>query len=228
VGATYCALVDGLLSGDFDPVNHKAMWPSTGNYCRGGAFNSALLGCKAVAVLPEEMSQERFDWLQMMGTEVHATHGCESNVKEVFDKANELNAKPEYHCFNQFELEGNCAWHYSVTGPSLYSVFEDAKKPGDRLAASFFTTGSAGSIASADFLREQVPSMYNGCGEAKQCPTIFNNGYGGHGIEGIGDKHIPWIFNSSTQDIVACLDDQDCMHFLRLFNEPAGKKVHSP
>ncbi|HNQ44731.1 MAG TPA: pyridoxal-5-phosphate-dependent protein subunit beta, partial [Candidatus Cloacimonadota bacterium] len=90
VGAAYGCLAPRLVSGGFDPEFHKAVWPSTGNYCRGGAFDCALLDCPAVAILPEEMSQERFDWLREIGAEVYATPGCESNVKEIYEKCDEL------------------------------------------------------------------------------------------------------------------------------------------
>lgn len=226
VGATYCALVDSLTSGQFDPEHHVAIWPSTGNYCRGGAFNSSLLGCPCIAILPEQMSQERFDWLREIGAEVYATPGCESNVKEIFDKANELVAtRGEVINFNQFELEGNCAWHYNVTGPALSEVFDDMKHDGDRLFGTFFTTGSAGTISAADYIKDNYCRAVTGCGEALQCPTMYNNGYGDHRIEGIGDKHIPWIFNSKSQDICVCLDDEDCMRTFRLFNTPEGHEA---
>jgi len=90
VGATFGPLVSKLITGEFDPTKHKALWPSTGNYCRGGVYDSNLLGCKSIAVLPEGMSKERFDWLKSMGAEIYATPGSESNVKEVFDKSEEL------------------------------------------------------------------------------------------------------------------------------------------
>jgi len=90
VGATFGPLVSKLITGEFDPTKNKALWPSTGNYCRGGVYDSNLLGCKSIAVLPEGMSKERFDWLKSMGAEIYPTPGCESNVKEVFDKSEEL------------------------------------------------------------------------------------------------------------------------------------------
>jgi len=82
VGAAYGCLVPRLVTGTFDPDTQKAVWPSTGNYCRGGAYDCALLSCPAVAILPEGMSRERFEWLREIGTdEIIATPGTESNVK---------------------------------------------------------------------------------------------------------------------------------------------------
>lgn len=223
VGASYGCLVPSLVTGQFDVDIHKAIWPSTGNYCRGGAFDSSLLGVQCIAILPAEMSQERFDWLHSIGTEVIATPGCESNVKEIFDKTNELKKNPANMIFNQFEQMGNVLWHYNVTGNALADLFEAVKRPGDRLAGACFTSGSAGTLSAGDLLKEKYPSMKLAVGEALQCPTILNNGFGGHRIEGIGDKHIPWIHNVKNTDMAIAIDDEDSQRMLRLFNTPDGQ-----
>jgi cysteine synthase len=211
------------VSGEFDPDHHKAVWPSTGNYCRGGAFDSAVLGCTAIAILPENMSQERFTWLAQIGSEVIATPGCESNVKEIYDKCWELKKDPRHVIFNQFEEFGNPVWHYNVTGPAIEDVFNAVKTPGARLAGYVSATGSAGTIAAGDYLKSVHPGSKTVATEALQCPTLLMNGFGDHRIEGIGDKHVPWVHNVRNTDAVAAIDDEDCMRVLRLFNEPAGK-----
>ncbi|MEG0765764.1 MAG: pyridoxal-phosphate dependent enzyme [Pseudoflavonifractor sp.] len=223
VGAAYGCLVPRLVTGQFDATHDKAVWPSTGNYCRGGAFNSKLLAVDSVAILPQGMSRERFDWLKTIAGEIIATPGCESNVKEIFDKANELKQQPNMMVFNQFEEMGNHLWHYQVTGGALAEAFEQMKRPGDRFSGACFTSGSAGTIGCGDYLKEQYPALKLGVGEALQCPTILNNGFGGHRIEGIGDKHIPWIHNVKNTDMVLDIDDEDSQRLLRLFSDPAGK-----
>lgn len=228
VGAAFGCLVPRLVTGEFDPETSKAVWPSTGNYCRGGAFDCALLDCHAVAILPEEMSAERFTWLREIGAEVIATPGCESNVKEIYDKCWELKQDPQNFIFNQFEEFGNPIFHYQVTGPAMQEAF--AGLPGEpaRLAAYVSATGSAGTIAAGDYLRNLHPHVKVVASEALQCPTILQNGFGGHRIEGIGDKHIPWVHNVRNTDAVAAIDDEDCLRLLRLFNEPAGNAfLHS-
>jgi cysteine synthase len=221
VGAAFGCLAPRLVSGEFDPQAHKAVWPSTGNFCRGGAFDCALLGCTSVAVLPEEMSAERFAWLRRIGAEVIATPGCESNVKEIYDKCRELAADPAYMIFNQFAEFGNPLFHYHVTGPA---VAEALSVSGGRLAAFVSATGSAGTIAAGDFLKTLAPQLKVVAVEARQCPTLLQNGFGGHRIEGIGDKHVPWVHNVRNTDTVAAIDDGDCLALLRLFNEEAGQK----
>ncbi len=224
VGASFACLVPRLVTGQFDARNQRAVWPSTGNYCRGGAFNSRLLGAQGVAILPAEMSQERFDWLRSIGSQVIATPGCESNVKEIFDKTNELRQDPSCMIFNQFEEMGNHLWHYEVTGSALAETFESIKRPGDRFAGACFTTGSAGTIGSGDRLKELYPGLKLAAGEALQCPTLLENGFGGHRIEGIGDKHVPWIHNVRNTDLVIDIDDNDSFDLTRLFNEPQGRE----
>ena len=222
VGASFGCLAPRLVTGQFDAGYHRAVWPSTGNYCRGGAFNSKLLGVKSVAILPAGMSRERFEWLSQIAGEVIATPGCESNVKEIFDKTHELRQEPDCMIFNQFEEMGNHLWHYQVTGRAIAEVFEAVRRPGDKLSGACFTSGSAGTIGCGDYLKEVYPGLKLAVGEALQCPTILNNGFGDHRIEGIGDKHIPWIHNVKNTDMVIDIDDEDSQRLLRLFNDPAG------
>jgi len=226
VGAAFGCLVPRLVSGQFDPTTQKAVWPSTGNYCRGGAFDCALLACTAVAILPEEMSRERFEWLRQIGAEVIATPGCESNVKEIYDKCWEIRrTRPDCVIFNQFEEFGNSIWHYHVTGGIVHEIFTQLARPGDRLAGYVSATGSAGTIAAGDYLRTVFPRLSVTATEALQCPTLLRFGFGGHRIEGIGDKHVPWIHNVRNTDLVVAVDDAQCMALLRLFNEDAGRAL---
>ncbi len=224
VGAAFGCLVPRLVSGQFDPTSQKAVWPSTGNFCRGGAFDCALLSCTAVGILPEEMSRERFEWLKEIGAEVIATPGCESNVKEIYDKCWEIRqTRPDCVIFNQFEEFGNPIWHYHVTGTFIDEVFENIASADSRLAGYISSTGSAGTIAAGDFLRTKHPHVRVVATEALQCPTLYQFGFGGHRIEGIGDKHVPWVHNVRNTDMVAAIDDEQCMALMRLFNEEAGR-----
>jgi cysteine synthase len=224
VGASFGCLAPRLVTGQFDATAQKAVWPSTGNYCRGGAFNSKLLAVDSVAILPEGMSRERFEWLSKIAGEVIATPGTESNVKEIFDKTHELRTtRNDVLIFNQFEEMGNYLWHYNVTGGAIAEAFESIRGVDGSFAGVCFTSGSAGTLASGDFLKQRYPGSRIAVGEALQCPTILNNGFGAHRIEGIGDKHIPWVHNVKNTDMAIAIDDHDSMALLRLFNEEAGK-----
>ena len=225
VGAAFGCLVPRLVTGQFDPTTQKAVWPSTGNYCRGGAYDSNLLACESIAILPEGMSQERFDWLAEVAGETIKTPGSESNVKEIFDKCWELRQSGEdVVIFNQFDEFGNYLWHYAVTGPAMEEVLDEVLGEHDRYQGVVLTTGSAGTIACGDYLKQRFPTSKIAASEALQCPTLLRNGFGAHRIEGIGDKHVPWVHNVKNTDMVMAIDDAAPMGLLRLFNEPAGQE----
>lgn len=224
VGAAFGCLVPRLVTGQFDPTRQKAVWPSTGNYCRGGAYDSNLLGCESIAILPEGMSQERFTWLSKVAGETIKTPGSESNVKEIFDKCWELrNSGQELMIFNQFEEFGNYLWHHEVTGRAMGEILDQAMGPKDRFAGAVYTTGSAGTIASGDYLKKRFPGSKIAACEALQCPTLLENGFGAHRIEGIGDKHVPWVHNVKNTDMVIAVDDEGPMALIRLFNSLVGQ-----
>lgn len=225
VGAAFGCLVPRLVTGQFDPTTQKAVWPSTGNYCRGGAYDSALLACQSIAILPEGMSKERFEWLSRIAGEVIATPGTESNVKEIFDKCWELRRSGEdLMIFNQFEEFGNYLWHYEVTGHAMEEVLDKELGPKDTYRGVALTTGSAGTIACGDYMKQKFPTSIIVASEALQCPTLLENGFGAHRIEGIGDKHVPWIHNVKNTDMVTAIDDNSVVNVMRLFNEPAGRE----
>ncbi|MGD9752293.1 MAG: pyridoxal-phosphate dependent enzyme, partial [Acidimicrobiia bacterium] len=211
--AAYACLVPHVVTGGFDPTTQRAVWPSTGNYARGGVAISQLMGCRGVAVLPEGMSQERFDWLaRWTGEEgdVIRTPGTESNVKEIYDACHRLAADPANRIFNQFSEYANHLGHLVVTGPALGRAFEAARAASGRdlrLAAFTSATGSAGTIAAGDHLKDCYGSRIVAV-EALECPTMLRNGYGAHNIQGIGDKHIPLIHNVLNTDAVVGVSDR--------------------
>ncbi len=224
VGATYGCLAPQLVTGKFDPTEEKAVWPSTGNYCRGGAYNSELLGCESIAILPEGMSQERFDWLAGVADEVISTPGSESNIKEIFDKCWELReTRDNIKVFNQFDELGNHLWHYEVTGDAMLEAFDNLQGEAS-MAGVVLTSGSGGTLGSGDRIKDRYPHSRLAVAEALQCPTLLYNGYGAHRIEGIGDKHVPWVHNVRNTDMVLGIDDNDSMNLIRLFNTDVGRE----
>ena len=224
VGAAFSCLVPRLVTGQFDPTTQKAVWPSTGNYCRGGAYDSALLATQSIAILPEGMSKERFDWLATVAGETIKTPGSESNVKEIFDKCWELRESGEdLMIFNQFDEMGNYLWHYEVTGHAMEEVLKKELGKGTYRGLAL-STGSAGTIACGDYMKQVFPNSKIAASEALQCPTMLENGFGAHRIEGIGDKHIPWVHNVKNTDMVVAIDDNAVVNLARLFNEEQGRE----
>jgi cysteine synthase len=226
--AAYGCLVPRIVTGQFDPTAHRAVWPSTGNYCRGGVAISRILGCHGVAVLPAGMSRERFAWLEKWclspDEDIVRTPGTESNVKEIYDECARIDKDPRNIVFNQFCEFGNYLVHRSVTGQALEAVFraELAKHPGLALAAYTSATGSAGTLAAGDWLKERFGARIVAV-EAVECPTLLYNGYGEHNIQGIGDKHVPYIHNVMNTDLVAGISDRATDTLYVLFNTDEGR-----
>jgi len=223
--AAYGCLVPSLLTGRFDPSRHRAIWPSTGNYCRGGVAISRIMGCRSAAVLPEGMSQERFRWLEDWVTnpdDIIRTYGTESNVKEIYDACNKLEKDRENIIFNQFREFGNYIVHRAVTGPALETLFKSVCEDGNLIARAFISaSGSAGTLAAGDYLKENLGAAI-GVVEALECPTLLYNGFGEHNIQGIGDKHVPLIHNVMNTDYVIGVSDHASDAINLLFNTTTG------
>jgi len=226
--AAYGCLVPRIVTGQFDPTRHRAIWPSTGNYCRGGVAISRILGCHGVAVLPAGMSQERFDWLERWclapKEDIVRTPGTESNVKEIYDECARIDRDPQNIVFNQFCEFGNYLIHLHVTGRALARVFEAERQTHPALSLAAFTsaTGSAGTLAAGDWLKERYGARIVAV-EATECPTLLYNGYGEHNIQGIGDKHVPYIHNVMNTDIVADVSDRATDALYVLFSTDVGR-----
>ena len=229
--ATYGCLAPRVITGQFDPTAHRAVWPSTGNYCRGGVAVSRIMACRGVAILPEGMSRERFDWLEAWvedPSDIVRTPGSESNVKEIYDECNRMSADPANVIFNQFSELGNHIAHYQATGRAVERVIEELQgaEPGLRLQAFVSATGSAGTIAAGDYLKERLSSKIAAV-EALECPTLLLNGFGEHNIQGIGDKHVPLIHNMMNTDYVIDVSDKATDGLNVLFNTAVGRRYLS-
>ena len=231
VGAAYSVLLEEQLLGEVDPALHTLVWPSTGNYGIGGAFIGCRMEYDSIVVLPAEMSQERFDRIASYGARIIRTAGSESNVKEIYDEVKRLrDSDPKIRVLNQFEVMGNYRFHYYVTGNTLVELAAELEDSGigeGRISAYVSAMGSAGTIAAGDRLKQVWPEHKIIGLEPIQCPTLYNNGYGAHEIQGIGDKHVTWIHNVFNMDALMAIDDMDALNGLRVLWEEAGRGVLS-
>ncbi|MBA3871895.1 MAG: pyridoxal-phosphate dependent enzyme [Anaerolineae bacterium] len=228
VGAAYSVLLEKELFGEVDPSKNTLVWPSTGNYGIGGAWVGGRMGCKSVVVLPAGMSRERFERIESYGASVIKTIGSESNVKEIYDETHRLRQDPNVRILNQFEQMGNYRFHYHVTGNTIAELAGElqAKGVGNGKAAAFvWAMGSGGTNAAADRLKQVFPNCKHVGLEPIQCPTLYNNGYGSHDIQGIGDKHVTWIHNVLNMDAMMCIDDIQCKKGLQLLAESIGRET---
>ncbi|MCE2489497.1 MAG: pyridoxal-phosphate dependent enzyme [Anaerolineae bacterium] len=229
VGAAYSVLLELELFGEVDPAQHTLVWPSTGNYGIGGAWVGGRMGCDSVVVLPEGMSRERFERIEQYGARIRRTVGSESNVKEIYDETRRLRESGDHiRILNQFDLMGNYRFHYYVTGNTIAELADELARSGigSGVASAFVSAmGSAGTIAAGDRLKQIWPQHKIVGLEPQQCPTLYNNGYGAHDIEGIGDKHVTWIHNVLNMDALMCIDDRACKQGLQLLSESRARQV---
>ncbi len=226
--AAYSCLVARLVTGRFDPTINRAIWPSTGNYARGGIAISKIMGCRGVAVLPEGMSRERFEWLDRWidhPEDVIRTPGTEANVKEIYDECGRLEADETNVVLNQFSEFSNHLGHYAVTGPALESIFHEVTSTRTgRLAAFVSASGSAGTLGAGDYLKDGHKTRIVAV-EALEVPTMLYNGFGDHNIQGIGDKHVPLIHNVTNTDLIVGISDNATDQLDVVFNSPAGLRA---
>ncbi|HEY5628562.1 MAG TPA: pyridoxal-phosphate dependent enzyme [Candidatus Limnocylindrales bacterium] len=225
--AAYGCLAPRIVTGQFDPTAQRAVWPSTGNYCRGGVAISRIMGCRGVAVLPAGMSRERFEWLERWVADpgdIIRTPGTESNVKEIYDRYAELDREADAVIFNQFSEFGNHIAHYALTGRAIETIVESmqAAEPSLRLRAFVSATGSAGTIGAGDYLKERHGSRTVAV-EALECPTLLRNGFGEHNIQGIGDKHVPLIHNVMATDFVVAVSEEATDRLEVMFASDEGR-----
>ena len=228
VGPAYSVLLEKELFGEVDPNKHRLVWPSTGNYGIGGAWVGGRMGCESLVVLPEEMSQERFDRIERYGAQVIKTIGSESNVKEIYDETWRLRQDEDTRIMNQFEEMGNYRFHYHVTGNTMLELVDELAERGignGKAAAFVWAMGSAGTMAAGDRVKQVHPNCKIVGLEPVQCPTLYNNGYGAHEIQGIGDKHVTWIHNTFNMDALMCIDDEACLRGLQLLAEDTGRRT---
>ncbi len=226
--AAYSCLAPRVITGQFDPTTHRALWPSTGNYCRGGVAISRIMGCHGVAILPEGMSAERFDWLARWVAEpgdIIRTPGTESNVKEIYDKCAELERDSANVIFNQFCEFGNYLGHFACTGAALGRIVTSLQAANPRLRLHAYTsaTGSGGTLAAGDYLKEHFGARIVAV-EALECPTLLYNGFGEHNIQGIGDKHVPLIHNVMNTDVATAISDVATDSLTLVFNTDVGRR----
>ncbi|MEZ5343130.1 MAG: pyridoxal-5'-phosphate-dependent protein subunit beta [Acidimicrobiales bacterium] len=212
--------------GRLDPTSQRAIWPSTGNYACSGVAISRIMDCRGVAVLPAGMSQERFDWLNRWTldpeNDIIRTPGTESNVREIYEACAQLSLDPQNVIINQFCEFANYLGHREITGDALATVFEHLSTGNTRLAAFVSATGSAGTIGAGDHLKQRYGSQIVAA-EALECPTMLENGFGEHNIQGIGDKHIPLIHNVHNTDAITAISDSATDQLDVLFQTEVGR-----
>jgi cysteine synthase len=219
VGPAYSTLTEGELKGEIRPGEKTVLGPSTGNFGIGTAYISKLKGYKCIVIMPDSMSQERYDRIRKYGGELDLTPGTESDVILTLQRTYELKKNPNNYPLAQFELLPNYRFHRYVTGRS---ALEAVKGVGNGQVAAFVSApGSAGTIAAGDEIKTAFPKAVIAAVEPRECATLYSNARGQHRIEGIGDKMVTLIHNLLTTDYVVLVHDDDCVMGLKVIQDGA-------
>ena len=217
VGPAYSTLIEGLVDGEIIPGEHTILGPSTGNFGIGTAYVSKLLGFRAIVIMPDSMSKERYERIKRYGGELELTPGSESDVILTLEKTRELMKNPKNKALAQFELFPNYRFHRHVTGNS---AIEAVKGVGNGRIAGFTSApGSAGTLAAGDQIKVAFPEAKVAALEPYECSTLANGGRGQHRIEGIGDKMCTLIHNVLHTDFVILIRDEETVQGVKIFHD---------
>jgi cysteine synthase len=218
VGPAYATLAEAEAEGEIRPGEKQIIGPSTGNFGIGTAYVARLKGYQAIVVMPDTMSQERYDRIKRYGGELDLTPGTESDVILTLERTHEVYMRnPQYKVLAQFELLPNYRFHRYVTGDA---VLDAAAGYGNGQVAAFVSApGSAGTLAAGDAVKERYPDAIVAAMEPRECPTLYNQGVGQHRIEGIGDKMVTLIHNVLTTDLVVLVHDDDTVRGVKVLQD---------
>jgi cysteine synthase len=223
VGPAYSTLIEELVDGEIDPKVHTILGPSTGNFGIGTAYISKLLGFRAIVIMPDNMSKERYERIKRYGGELELTPGSESDVILTLEKTRELMKNPKNKALAQFELFPNYRFHRHVTGNS---AIEAVKGVGNGRIAGFTSApGSAGTLAAGDQIKVAFPEAKVAALEPYECSTLANGGRGQHRIEGIGDKMCTLIHNILNTDFVILIKDEETVQGVKIFHDGVDELV---
>lgn len=216
VGPAYSTLIEGIVDGEITN-EHTILGPSTGNFGIGTAYISKLLGLKAVVIMPDNMSKERYERIRKYGGELELTPGSESDVILTLERTHEMMKNPQNKALAQFELMANYRFHRHVTGGSAIDAVKGVGN--GRIAGFVSAPGSAGTIAAGDQIKAAFPEAKIAALEPYECSTLANSGRGQHRIEGIGDKMCTLIHNVLMTDFVILIKDEETIQGLKIFHD---------
>ncbi len=209
VGPAYATLAENEVIDGLRPGDKTVIGPSTGNFGIGTAYVSQLKGYDAIVVMPDNMSQERYERIRKYKGDLDLTPGTESDVILTLERTHQeyISQPDKYVVLAQFELLPNYRFHRHVTGEA---VVQAAQGIGNgRVAAFASAPGSAGTLAAGDHLKSLWPDTQVVVLEPRECSTLFNGGQGQHRIEGIGDKMVTLIHNVYNSDLLMLIHDED-------------------
>lgn len=217
VGPAYSTLIEGCVDQTILPGKHTILGPSTGNFGIGVSYICNLMKYESIVIMPDNMSQERYDRIKRYGAKLDLTPGTESDVILTLEKTFELAKNPKNRSLAQFELLPNYRFHRHVTGHACIEAVKDIGN--GRIACFTSAPGSAGTLGAGDQIKKVFPEAKVAALEPYECSTLMNGGRGQHRIEGIGDKMCTLIHNVLTTDFVVMIKDEETVQGLKVIHD---------
>ncbi len=183
---------------------------TSGNTGVGLAACAAVLGYKAVIVMPENMSVERIKLIAAYGAEVVLTPVGEG-MKGAVDKAEEIEKTlPGSIIAGQFENSANPRAHYGSTGPEIWRDTDGG------LSAFVASVGTGGTLSgTGKYLKEQNPDIKIFAVEPDASPLLSGGTAGPHKIQGIGANFIPKVLDTAIYDEVLRITNDEAFDAMR-------------
>lgn len=191
--------------------------PTSGNTGIGIAALAAVMGYKAVIVMPDSMSVERIKLIAAYGAEIVLTPGS-AGMAGAVAKAEELHAaNPGSIIAGQFENPANPAAHYASTGPEIW------RDTDGEVAVFVAGVGTGGTISGVGrYLKEQNPDVRIIAVEPAASPLLSEGHAGPHAIQGIGANFVPGALDTSIYDEIITVPDDAALDAMRALATTEG------
>jgi cysteine synthase len=178
--------------------------PTSGNTGIALAFATAARGYKLILTMPETMSIERRQLLQIFGAELILTPGSEG-IKGAVTKAEELAASiPNAFMPQQFKNPSNTDIHRRTTAEEIWN---DTDGRVDILVSGVGTGGTITGVA--EVIKKKKKDFKAVAVEPETSPVLSRGIPGPHKIQGIGAGFVPDILNRNIIDEIITVSEEN-------------------
>src|SRR3954451_5094907 len=171
--------------------------PTSGNTGIGLAMIAQVKGYRLKVVMPDNVSVERRQLLELFGAEVELTDGAQGSNGSIA-RAQELAKDPLYHLLYQYGNPANPRAHYETTAPEIIADLPDV----DVFVAGLGTGGTLMGVGKR--LKEHNPNVQIVAAEPHPDDTVS-------GLRSLDHGFIPPILDLSMLDRKIVVRNEDAL-----------------